>query len=306
MRNILFIFGLLTFIGCVLKPTPPEDRLIPRKQTHMGTFMTVSLLEEQITHSESAFLLFEKLDNQLSTYKKDSEVSLFNSGKSVEFSEDSIALLRLSQIIFNETDGHFDIARGTGKWKLKGQKVEAPLSLRLDFGGIGKGYALDQVKRLFRPLNIQYGILAASGDIFCFHPCFVGVRDPRKSLSQEIIGSGKLLDSGWSLTTSGSDQRGKHIDNPKTKEPARVFLSVTLLGKESNAVLDAWATALFSMPEKKAFQKLSEKPHWHWLIIRSDGKIFSSVDWVYQFTDWSWREGISESSIIKVPAKKLN
>jgi thiamine biosynthesis lipoprotein len=96
--------------------------------------------------------------------------------------------------------------------------------VKLDFGGIGKGYAVDRAVRLLG----GYGpaLVNAGGDVaVCGGAWPVGVDVPGDPLTLEL--------TAGALATSGSDRRlwagGHHLIDPRTGSPAASpYLRVTV------------------------------------------------------------------------------
>ncbi|MDQ6961454.1 MAG: FAD:protein FMN transferase [Mariprofundaceae bacterium] len=127
-------------------------------------------------------------------------------------------------------------------------------ALRLDFGAIAKGYAIDRAIKVLRQQGIGNAIVNAGGDIRLIGQRFgrawrIGIKHPRQA--NQILGW-MALKGDVSLVTSGDyerffivgDKRYHHILDARTGYPATKSQSVTVIAK--NATLaDAWSTALF-------------------------------------------------------------
>jgi len=124
--------------------------------------------------------------------------------------------------------------------------------VQLDFGGIGKGYAIELALKTLKARGIQHALLNAGGDLKAIgqlhgQPWLIGIRHPNK---QDLLGV--LSISGEdSVFTSGSYERnyvyqGKqyhHIIDPRSGYPTRALVAVTVI-HPSATVADAAATAL--------------------------------------------------------------
>ncbi len=127
--------------------------------------------------------------------------------------------------------------------------------MRIDLGGIAKGYAAQRVADEMRAGGISSMLLSVGGNI-----CTVGARADGKGWRvsvQSPLGAGTIATlsiADESLVTSGSYQRFytvngvayHHIIDPETLWPASYFTSVTVLAKDS-ALADALTTALFNL-----------------------------------------------------------
>lgn len=150
--------------------------------------------------------------------------------------------MRSIQLI--ETEGHF-FAKTTNP------------AVRLDFGGVAKGYALDLAAQILKRLQIENALINIGGNILALgshgdRPWRVGIQHPRRS---GVIGTLPLYD-GEAIGTSGDYQRyfmvGTkrycHLLDPRTGLPAQTMQSVTvLIPKQKNAGIlsDAMTKPLF-------------------------------------------------------------
>ena len=126
--------------------------------------------------------------------------------------------------------------------------------VKLDLGGVAKGYGIEQIIKLLQNHGIQNAIVNAGGDLKAIgqhgdRPWRIGVRDPREK--NAVIASLEIQD-GESVFTSGDYERNyqhegntyHHIIDPRTGYPARGTRSVTLIHRDAT-LADAAATALF-------------------------------------------------------------
>ena len=100
----------------------------------------------------AAFDLVDRLEQDLSRFIENSDVSRINSltgGESVRVSRWTMECLLISRLAYIETSRAFDISLGSGldglELSSRNLLVHANASaIRLDLGGIGKGYAVDR------------------------------------------------------------------------------------------------------------------------------------------------------------------
>lgn len=132
-------------------------------------------------------------------------------------------------------------------------------SVQLDFGALGKGYAIDLVTQHLRELGIHNALLNAGGDYRA-----IGSRDglPWRVPIRRPSGVGVLgtinVQGDESVFTTGQyegahireGKRLHHIIDPRTGYPAKGTMAVTVIHSES-ITADAASTALFiAGPEK--------------------------------------------------------
>ncbi|HUT03915.1 MAG TPA: FAD:protein FMN transferase [bacterium] len=152
--------------------------------------------------------------------------------------------------------------------------------MRLDLGGIAKGYAIDVASEALRKAGILNFIVDAGGDMFVSgtrpngRKWRIGVRDPRRPGDLMCT----LLTTDRAIVTSGDYERffiyeGRryhHILDPATGYPASECQSVTVIAKEAT-VADALATAIFVMGPERGLQLADRLQDIECLIVGADG-----------------------------------
>jgi thiamine biosynthesis lipoprotein len=156
--------------------------------------------------------------------------------------------------------------------------------VRINLGGIAKGYTVEQGVRLLRQRGIRNAIVTAGGDSRLLgdrrgQPWMVGVRDPRKE--DAVVVSIPLVDEA--ISTSGDYERyfeedGKryhHIIQPATGEPANGVHSATIVGPDA-VITDALSTSVFIMGVDKGLRLIATLPDYEGIVIDADGQMFYS------------------------------
>ncbi|HSD63583.1 MAG TPA: FAD:protein FMN transferase [Ignavibacteriaceae bacterium] len=154
-------------------------------------------------------------------------------------------------------------------------------NVRLNFGAIAKGYAVDCAVNTLRKYGIKNALVNAGGEIKQIgNDWIVGVQDPDNRTS--VIRKLKL--NGMSVATSGDYEqyfekdgvRYCHIINPATGYPAQLCKSVTVVAPDDLSA-DALATGLFVMgPEKGMSVVESLKGIEAYIIDKNNKEYFSS------------------------------
>lgn len=297
----------------------------------MDTVVRISIWDNSLQESELNPLLdrcFEemvKLEQRLSVHIESSEVSRIvqAAGKNpVLVSRTVFDLFPIIHHIWQASDSAFDVTIGSLKslWGFEDQtsphvppadsirgclkkvgfhqvqysrdQVYLPQAgMKLDLGGIAKGYIIDRAVKVLRDGGVKAGIVEAGGDLFVFGKrpgkkyWRIGVRHPRyHEVKKEVIGFIETKgDVG--IATSGDYERyfihqGKryhHILDPKTGYPASNCISVTIIAKNA-AHADAWATAVFVLGPEKGMQLIEEVPEIEGLIFYlKNGEIASRI-----------------------------
>jgi thiamine biosynthesis lipoprotein len=138
--------------------------------------------------------------------------------------------------------------------------------VRLDLGGIAKGYAVDRGIDILKSFGIRHARLSAGGDMRLLgnkqgKPWIVGVRDPRSEDRNALV----MPLSDVAVSTSGDyerfffDDAGKrvhHILSPATGKPAKGVQSVTILGPDA-LTTDGLSTAVFVLGSAKGLELIN-------------------------------------------------
>jgi FAD:protein FMN transferase len=272
----------------------------------LGTYVTVSAygadasqLNEAIS---AAFDEFRRVDALLSIHRPDSELSKLNERaafEAVPVSEELFRVLELAQHIALETEGAFDVTIRplTQLWGFIWKEYRLPekaelnqalarvdfrnvelhkdrrtvrflrQGVSLDFGGIGKGYAVDCAMEKLRAMGIERAMVKAGGDLRVLGlppgESFweVQLEDPSKRADRPVV---RLREGA--LSTSGNyenffvvdGQRYSHIIDPRTGLPVQGVAACTVIARTCMES-DAWATACFVYGPERSLEKFGER-----------------------------------------------
>jgi len=139
--------------------------------------------------------------------------------------------------------------------------------MRLDLGGVAKGYATEKAVRVLKGHGIARALIDAGGNIRVIGknsrnaPWKIGIKDPRKSggiIAIVSLTDGSAVTSGdyYRYFESGG-RRYNHILDPRTGYPATGNMSVTVM-TENAGVADCLSTVFFVLEPGKS-QELAEK-----------------------------------------------
>lgn len=130
-------------------------------------------------------------------------------------------------------------------------------SVKLDFGGVAKGFAIDRLLKKLKQKGINNALIDTGGDLKVIgrhgdRAWKIAIRDPRAK--EKLIASIELKDNEAAFTSGdyerylrnkkNNDQHLHHIIDPRTGYPATGTQSVTVLHNNASTA-DAAATALF-------------------------------------------------------------
>lgn len=274
--------------------------------------VTIENESEDYAHSASQqiFQLIDQLEQQLSRFIPDSDISRINRMKADEqlpIDYETWEVLKMAIEISQHTRGtfdiglarHMDIFRASKQGilnefemtnalaKVHEEKQDAGIFLdpgspkvycvkpgiQFDLGGIGKGYALDKVKSLMLELDIDNYTLSA-GDSTMLVSNDVSV----KTHWDYTIASGQeqkpLELSNIAVSASGTFFQGNHIFDPRTgnNQLAEVYNRLWV-ASSSAAWSDAFSTALFLLSVDEIMEVISETEKIIWVAYSKDGEL---------------------------------
>jgi len=297
MFKTVFVFLLLSIFA--------EAEVLQRTKVLMGTFVTLSLDQKDKHHFTPSFKLLKSIEKSLSSYDTNATIYRLNRDKKIKSDYYTYDALSLAKEYYRISDGYFNVAIGSvtkdlysfGEDErvpsldaLKKSKVafddiyfdehilKIDKDIKVDLGGMGKGYGVDKVAEYLKRHHIQNAIIDLSGDIRCLGACSIDIQDP---LSEGVVISLQSESDEMAFSTSGiynryvETQEHNHLINPKTKESQQNFLSITLISKLPNSDLDAFATAASVMPLNMAYHFLNEQKLAYIIIERSSRIIVS-------------------------------
>ncbi len=311
LLKILFLsLALSIFIGCENKRIIKESRIL------MDTFAEIKCVSTRGEDEaiDSAFKEMERIERVFSKFKEDSEVSKINNiaGRQIVKVENEVFKLIEDSIRYSEmSDGSFDItiAPLMEVWGFVKKEARLPKdselkevlplvnykniqldrenksigfrqsAVKIDLGGIAKGYAVDRAKEVLKQNGINSALINLGGNIYAFgNPpgrdfWRIGIQHPKER--DRIFLTLKLKDKG--VSTSGNYERffelnGKrycHIINPKTGMPVEWVLSVTVIADTAEEA-DALSTAIFVMGWEKGFEMIDRLKGISAMVILED------------------------------------
>lgn len=282
--------GTAVLMGCLIGKyyVDSQERSCTKQLFAMDTVMSFTACgrgcEEAV---DAAMEEVRRLDGLLSTGEASSEVGSINKAGMGRVSEDTLAVLKRAQEIWEDTGGLFDYTVyplvelwgfSTGAYHVPSEtELEEALALvdaskvrcdgdvvtvgegqRIDFGGIAKGYASARVMEVFREHGIRSGMVSLGGNVQTLGRkpdggrWQVGIRNP-DSEQGDVLAVVEAED--LAVITSGGYERyfeenGTvyiHIIDPRTGCPADGDLSSVTVVSEDGTLADALSTSLYLM-----------------------------------------------------------
>jgi thiamine biosynthesis lipoprotein len=283
------------------------------------TFEVILPFDTHSSHeiAQTALDEIDRLEALLTVYRDSSEVSRLNAQAAshpVRVETNLFELLALAQQIHRDTEGAFDVSVGAliktwGFYRRQGRlpSVEDRAQVRgrigmqhvvldemkqsvhylrqgleINFGSIGKGYALDRAadlaRRTFQASNLlihggHSSVLAFGNETAASQGWTVGLTDPeRPEFRRALLHLRDRALATSAITHQHFEQEGKklgHLLDPRTAWPAEGMLHATVTAP-SAAVADALATAFFILGVEKARAYCEQHPDIGAVLIVSD------------------------------------
>lgn len=305
-----------------------EDESESRDIFAMDTYMTLTAYGKNAKKAlDEAVDEINNIEQLVSTGIDSSEVSQINENGKGSVSETTGYLIKRSKEIYDSTNGVFDITiypimqawgfptenyRVPGKKELKKlrglmgadhvlydeKKQEVTLNkegMKIDLGGIAKGYTSSKVMDIFKENGISSAVISLGGNVQTLNgkpdgsDWRVAVENPADTGS--YIGVLSIKDKA--VITSGGYERyfkqdGKtyhHIIDPATGYPANNGLTSVTIVSDDGTLADGLSTSLFIMGAEKAQKYWKEhSDEFDTILVKDDGSILVSEGLAEYFT----------------------
>lgn len=281
----LLVLSSVAYASTSNAPTP----FVHKKKYAMGTVFEVVAYDRSAAHAslaiDKAFNEIVRLDELMSNYKPDSELSHLNQSahfRAERVSPDLYQVIEQSLEDSRLSGGKFDITVGplVDLWKAAMRGSAAPSAkqvaearscvgydkiellppdrvqfrsscLRLDVGGIGKGYAVDRAVAILRSYAISSALINAGGStIYAMgsppgqSAWLVHMRDPSRRVDPQVMLSDASLSTSEQTPPSLLEKSSAgHIIDPASGMPFETRFAVSVVTKSATES-DALSTAL--------------------------------------------------------------
>lgn len=292
-----------------------------REEAIMGTRIAVQLWSEDPALAERAMdaviAEMHRTDELMSTYKPGSQLSQVNEHayeRPVQVDADLIDVVEKSLEYSRLSDGVFDVTYASVGYLFDYRKHVHPTDaqiaaalpavdyrqvvvdhdartirflkpgMRIDLGGIAKGWAVDRGIDILRELGIEHAMVNAGGDTRLLgdrrgKPWIVGIRDPRNE--GKVVTRIPLQDEA--LSTSGDYERYfeedgvryHHILEPGTGRSPKAVRSVTVIGPTATHT-DGLTKPVFILGVERGLEFIRKVKDAEAIIVDNEGRVFHS------------------------------
>jgi FAD:protein FMN transferase len=287
---------------------------IRRARPLLGTFVEIEVTgaakSAMNTAIDAAFEAVARVHRLMSFHTPDSDVSRLNreaSVRPVSVHAWTYRVLEAAVEMHRRSNGMFDIAvaptmqaMGRLPWGndapidiegrsfdaielLEGQKVRfRQPNVRIDLGGIAKGFAVDRALEVLRGFGAAGGIVNAGGDLAVFGEAPQAVhirhpRDPRRLICSVEITDGALASTARRFDPfQSADTASSAIIDPVRRGPAHAIDGATV---RASSCMTADALTKIVMIAGTDATELLEHYNANALLISTDGDVQITPDW---------------------------
>ncbi|MBN2130254.1 MAG: FAD:protein FMN transferase [Sedimentisphaerales bacterium] len=312
---VVAVVGLLGILLYVNAPTRAPVKVDSGYRVIMGTFSRVVVVARNEKAGRAciaaAFKAQRRIESLMSYHRPDSELNKVNryaAEKAVPVNPMTFEVLQQAVHFSELSCGAFDVTVGPliDLWRVAGDANEPPSEaalaeargkvgydklildekamtvrfavegMRVDLGGIAKGFAIDKSVEAARKGGALGGMVDIGGDIRCFgrppegqEHWRIGLQDPTEATEDLATGEPlmilQLLDVA--VTTSGdyrryttvAGQKQSHIMDAQTGRGAAQLVSVTMIAPDATTA-DALATAVSVLGQQKGLALIEKLP----------------------------------------------
>jgi len=302
---------------------PPAARAAWQDRTEaiMGTRIYVQVWSDDAAKGneamEAVMAEMRRIDDLMSHYKPESQLSHINqrgNTEAVQVDKELFDLIKLSTHFSEITEGAFDItyasvgymydypnhihpndaqirsALPAVNWRNlllddahHTVRFEHP-GMKIDLGGIGKGYAVDRCIDILKARGFQHALVTAGGDSRFLgdhlgRPWLAAIRHPDNP--QLVVTRIPLTDAA--VSTSGDyeryfDENGvryHHIIDPHTGHSASKVRSATIIAPTATQT-DGMSKTAFVLGAEKALEIINRMPEYDAVFVTPEGKVVYS------------------------------
>ncbi|WP_232695810.1 FAD:protein FMN transferase [Brevibacillus daliensis] len=301
-----------------------NTQIQPKSQSYFiyDTLVTVRVYDNQVTSQHFAELdeRMKEIEGKLSRTLNTSELYKVNENAGISpvvVSDETYKVVEKAMKYAEASNGKFNPAIGplVSLWNIGHENAHVPTEnelaktmplinyrdvelndeqksiylkkagMAIDLGGIGKGYAADQIAEYLVANELNSAIIDLGGNIFALgkkpdgSQWTIGIQDPEVSRGNQL---GKLKVENKTIVTSGVYERyfveeGKHyhhIFDPSTGFPADNGLVSVSIITDLSADADALSTTGFVLGLKEGLAFMEKQPNVEAIFITKDKKVY--------------------------------
>jgi thiamine biosynthesis lipoprotein len=292
---------------------------VRREETIMGTRIYVELWHDNPVVGEQAIDAvmddMRRIDALMSHYKPDSQISKINMHAAVEpvaVDPELFDLIRTSIHYSEITEGAFDITYASVGYLYDYPRHVHPTDaqiaaalpginyknlildpvlhtvsfaregMRIDLGGIAKGYACDRAVDIVKRFGVTNAVIMAGGDSRLLgdrrgKPWMTSIRhpdDPHKTvLTMPLENVGISTSGDYERFFDENGIRYHHILDPKTGRSPHEVRSVTIIGPTATDT-EGWSKGVFVKGPIEGLRLIEQYPQMDAVVVDKNGKVW--------------------------------
>jgi thiamine biosynthesis lipoprotein len=317
MRQIASVVTALS----LLTPVCARAEWHAREEAIMGTRIAVEVWHDEaaaaIVAMDAVIAEMHRIDELMSNYKPESQLSRINrdaAAMPVKVDRELVDLIARALEFSELSGGAFDITYASVGYLYDYREHRHPSEaqiaaalpainwrnvvvdraastvrfqkpgVRIDLGGIAKGYAVDSAIQILRTHGITNGTVTAGGDSRILgdrrgRPWVVGIRhpdDPRRVIARIPLEDAAISTSGdYERYFDEGGVRYHHIIDPHTGKSPVGVRSVTVIGPEA-VITEGLTKSVFVMGPERGLTLIEAQEDVDAVIVRSDGHVLYS------------------------------
>ncbi len=288
---VLILLGFGITVGYFIKE---EKKSAARTLFAMDTYMEITAYGRNSEAAvEASAEEIRRLEALLSTGDETSEIAMLNRDKKGELSKDSVYLLKRSMELWEATGGTFDITiyPVMEAWGFAGKNFRVPTQgelddlltyvdaskiqfeeetnmvilpeqVKIDFGGIAKGYTSARIAQIMEDYHIESAKINLGGNVQTVgtkadgSAWRIAIKSPDDTLPYlgiiSVEDKAVITSGGYERYFEEKDVVYHHIINPKTGKPAQSGLVSVTIVCEDGTLGDGLSTALYVLGKDEA------------------------------------------------------
>lgn len=314
---LIIIFLLSVFTGCSKKAEGP----LKKTEMFMGTVVSITLYKGGDESTiDKAFNRIKEIEDTVSINKKGTELDKVNDNAGIQpikVSKDTYEIVEKGLKYSELSEGAFDITIGpiVKLWSIGLPEAKVPTEeeinntiplvdynnvvlndadesiylkekgMKIDLGGIAKGYAADEVVKVLKSDGVENAIVDLGGNLYTLgskisgEPWNIGVQNPFDSRG-EIIGIIKATDE--TIVTSGIYERFiekdgikyHHILSPTTGYPYDTNIAGVSIVTENSIDADALSTSVFAKGLEEGMEFVEKMEGVEAIFVTKEKKVY--------------------------------
>lgn len=321
--TLILCIVLLSAVGCRKNDTALRRNAVEKSEFLMGTVVTLRVFDGDTDKGDraanKAIARIREIESLMSLNIENSEINQINKRAgvgAVKVSDDTLKVVQRGVYYSELSEGLFDITVGplVQLWAIGTEEARIPDEdeiqkalglidykqvninketneilldkdgMVLDLGGIAKGYAADEAKKVLVSEGVEHAIINLGGNILTLGgkydggPWNIGIKDPYQPTGS-LLGVARVEDQ--TVVTSGDyeryfekgGERFHHILNPFSGFPGESRLKGATVITSSSFDADAISTIVFLLGAERGIEFVEDLKDTQAILVTEDKQV---------------------------------